>query len=255
MQQRSLNSHFKVKKNSRDESNSESKHSELSKDSLLKLNSERKKKLFEDNKRLVFHTATRAKRVSRAEQNSFEEPLQVGIRLKREKESLSPEMNNLSNTGKSKPKTKLSSEEMPLIHGVLKKRLSRKSKSKSKTKEEDFTEEETKQQNASKSTTYSENAETPKNLSDFTKNMIEKVMKQKREKEEKMKVTGNFNYLTYKDYGNVTPKKNCSNINQETLEITPKKIDYNINNTNNSNNISPNKLSKSPANKDQGSFL
>lgn len=253
MQQRSLNSHFKVKKNRRDDSGASGidiksgEKDKLRKSSItpdlemnhidLKLTKTETKK---DTKQIVYHTATRAKRVPLGEDDSCDDS---EILVKRGKLEISKkadsnfqkEFNSEGFKEQSEQKKSLLKNKNDEVNIQIEKNISsneEKVKPKSnfidrksnKCNEENLSalpQPDNEKSLGSKSTACSASSSPKSELSDFTKNLVQQVLQQKKDKDEKMKITSKFNYLNFKQ----VEARNVNNIDEtNNASITPKKI-------------------------------
>jgi hypothetical protein len=248
MQQRSLNSHFKVKKNRRDDSGASGidiksgEKDKIRKSSTtpdveipqieLKLTKTEAKI---DTKQLVYHTATRAKRIPLGDDDSCDDSEIVGKRGKIEinkqgdnnhlRGSILESFKNGSHQGKSLLKNKKEQGGIQIEKNITANEEKEKFNFiETKNKEDNICalpQPDNEKSLGSKSTACSGSSSPKSDLSDFTKNLVQQVLQQKKEKEEKMKITGKFNYLNFKQ----VEARNVNTIDEmNNSVITPRKI-------------------------------
>jgi len=254
MQQRSLNSHFKIKKNKlADGIFSSNEKVDLG------LSEKKKNDVSEEKMKLAVQSSgipTRAKRVPRDSGDSFEEPEIIGKRVKLEKKKskkedkkIEAENNNqiLQSFKGSNGKVKniFQSEENSKI--IEKKALLDKISKISPNKQEDvvmsvgdhhlMTEKLTPSQSKSSAITNS-NLPKPMDLSSKTKSIIESILKKKSESDSAKKTTETFNYLNYSSAILKTPVKTNNSVNNNIFGLSSnnnsfQKInnDFSINNS------------------------
>lgn len=238
MKQRSINSHFKIKKNKP----SETIFSSNEKGGDLLTSEKNMNRLSEDPMKLVIQSSGkpyRAKRVPRDSEPSFEEPEVKGKRVQLEKkkgklDKISHEGNKINDilqslkknsNGKNNSNKKQKDEEVisscekikDIVHGSN--NLATKEKKKSPIKEEDVIMSDVNfkeyqgliakdKSSESKSTANTlTNSPKPMDLSNKTKNIIQSILKKKTEIESGKKITDSFNYLNYSSAILKTPVK------------------------------------------------